>query len=64
MVGGIEEVPAAGDGELAQLLDLVMIGDFTSIQMALRAGVDPGPVPAIAGMKAVLARRGPEDDER
>ena len=62
VVGGIEEVQAAGDGELAQLLDLVMIGDFTSIQMARRAGVDPGPVPAIAGLKAVLARHPPEDD--
>jgi glucose/mannose-6-phosphate isomerase len=68
VVAGIEEVQAEGDGELAQLLDLVMIGDFTSIHLALQAGVDPGPIPAIDHIKQALAtsageRRRSEDTE-
>jgi glucose/mannose-6-phosphate isomerase len=55
VVAGIEEVRAEGDGELAQLLDLVMIGDFSSIHLALQSGVDPGPVPAIDHIKHALA---------
>jgi glucose/mannose-6-phosphate isomerase len=56
VVAGTHEVRAAGDGELAQLLDLVMVGDFTSIHLALASGVDPGPIPAINHIKAALAR--------
>ena len=54
VVGSIEEVEAEGEGELAQLLDLVMVGDFTSIHLALQEGVDPGPVPAIDEIKNSL----------
>ena len=66
VVAGIQEVRAEGDGELAQLLDLVMVGDFTSIYLALEAGVDPGPIPAIDQIKHELAtsageRREPAD---
>lgn len=57
VVGDIVEVRAEGEGELAQLLDLVMIGDFVSLHMAAREGIDPGPVPALAGLKETLAER-------
>jgi glucose/mannose-6-phosphate isomerase len=55
VVAGIEEVWAGGDGELAQLLDLICVGDFTSIHLALQEGVDPGPIPAIDHIKQALA---------
>jgi glucose/mannose-6-phosphate isomerase len=58
VVAGIEEVRAEGDGALAQLLDLVMMGDFTSLHLAAQEGVDPGPIPVLEDMKAALARPG------
>jgi len=42
----VVEVRAVGDGALAQLFDLVLLGDFVSLQLAAQEGVDPGPVPA------------------
>jgi glucose/mannose-6-phosphate isomerase len=56
-VAGIEQVRAGGEGRLAQLLDLVMVGDFTSLHLALQEGVDPGPVPVLDQIKAELAGR-------
>jgi glucose/mannose-6-phosphate isomerase len=50
------EVRAAGDGRLAQLLDLMYFGDWVSCYLALDNDVDPGPIPAIADLKARLAR--------
>jgi glucose/mannose-6-phosphate isomerase len=50
------EVEAEGEGELAQLLDLMYLGDWTSCYLALDSDVDPGPIPAIADLKARLAR--------
>ena len=55
VVAGIEEVRAEGEGELAQLLDLILIGDFVSLHMAAQEGIDPGPVPALEEIKARLA---------
>ncbi len=55
VVAGIEEVRAEGDGELAQLLDLILVGDFTSVYLALAEGIDPGPIPAIDHIKQALA---------
>jgi len=55
VVAGIEEVRAEGEGELAQLLDLIFVGDFTSVRLALEEGVDPGPIPAINHIKQALA---------
>lgn len=51
----IEEVHAAGEGELAQLLDLILIGDVTSLEMAFQEGLDPGPVPALSAIKSALS---------
>ena len=48
-------VDAAGEGRLAQLLDLMYLGDWTSYYMALANDVDPGPIDAIAQLKAKLA---------
>lgn len=53
-VARVEEVAAEGEGELAQLLDLVMVGDFVSLHLAFQAGVDPGPIPVLDQMKEAL----------
>ncbi len=53
-VAGIEEVHAEGEGDLAQLLDLVLFGDFMSLHMAYQEGIDPGPVPALSDLKRQL----------
>jgi glucose/mannose-6-phosphate isomerase len=55
VVAGIHEVQAEGEGELAQLLDLILVGDFASIYLALQEGVDPGPIPVIDELKQALA---------
>lgn len=49
-------VEAEGEGRLAQLLDLIHLGDWTSYYVALANDVDPGPIDAIAQVKARLAR--------
>jgi glucose/mannose-6-phosphate isomerase len=48
------EVRAGGEGDLAQLLDLAMIGDFVSLHLAAAEGVDPGPIPALSELKRRL----------
>jgi glucose/mannose-6-phosphate isomerase len=47
-------VEAEGEGRLAQLLDLIYIGDWTSYYLALENDVDPGPIDAISQLKAAL----------
>jgi glucose/mannose-6-phosphate isomerase len=54
VVSSIEEVHAQGDGDLAQLLDLILFGDFVSLHMAYQEGIDPGPVPALVEIKQRL----------
>ena len=51
VVASIEEVHAEGEGDLAQLLDLILFGDFVSLHMAYQEGIDPGPVPALVDLK-------------
>ena len=48
-------VDAGGEGRLAQLLDLMYLGDWTSYYLALANDVDPGPIDAITELKARLA---------
>jgi glucose/mannose-6-phosphate isomerase len=55
VVADVIEVRAEGDGDLAQLFDLVLVGDFVSLWLAAQEGIDPGPVPALSGLKAALA---------
>ncbi len=57
IVADIEEVRAAGDGALAQLFDLIMVGDFVSLYLAFQEGVDPGPIPVLDQIKFHLAVR-------
>lgn len=50
-------VEAEGEGRLAQLLDLIYVGDWTSYYLALDNDVDPGPIDAITQLKADLRGR-------
>jgi glucose/mannose-6-phosphate isomerase len=54
VVAEVLEVRAAGEGDLAQLLDLAMIGDFVSLHLAGQEGVDPGPIPVLDDLKQHL----------
>jgi glucose/mannose-6-phosphate isomerase len=54
VVAGITQIEARGEGQLAQLLDLILVGDLTSLQLALNEGIDPGPVPALDDIKLAL----------
>jgi glucose/mannose-6-phosphate isomerase len=49
------EVQAEGEGRLAQLLDLMYLGDWVSSYLALDNDVDPGPIDAITQLKAATA---------
>jgi glucose/mannose-6-phosphate isomerase len=55
VMAGIETVQAEGEGELAQLFDLMLVGTFVSLHMADRAGIDPGPIPILDTLKDELA---------
>jgi glucose/mannose-6-phosphate isomerase len=55
VVADIVEVRADGDGDLAQLFDLILVGDFVSLWLAAQEGIDPGPVPVLEALKADLA---------
>ncbi len=56
MVHDVVEVEAHGEGALAQLLDLVMLGDVMTLHLAYQAGVDPGPIPVLDELKTALTR--------
>jgi glucose/mannose-6-phosphate isomerase len=51
----VEEVLARGRSTLARLLTLIVVGDFTSVYVSLRRGVDPTPVRVIDRLKAALS---------
>jgi glucose/mannose-6-phosphate isomerase len=53
-VADIVEVRAEGEGDLAQLMDLIITGDFVSLHMAAQEGIDPGPVDALVEIKQRL----------
>jgi glucose/mannose-6-phosphate isomerase len=54
VVGSIHAVDAQGDGLMAQLFDLVLVGDLVSLHLAAQQEVDPGPIPALEFIKAGL----------
>lgn len=56
VVAKIIEVRAEGQGPLAQLFDLVLIGDCVSLELAAQEGIDPGPVPILNHVKETVAR--------
>jgi glucose/mannose-6-phosphate isomerase len=49
-------VDAGGEGRLAQLLDLMYMGDWVSCYVALQNDVDPGPIDAIFELKSRMAK--------
>ena len=49
------EVRALGEGALAQLFDLTLVGDMVSLHMAAQEGIDLGPVPVLDALKRALA---------
>lgn len=51
VVAGVEDVRAEGEGQLAQLLDLVLVGDFVSLELAAQEGIDPGPIDTLNQVK-------------
>jgi glucose/mannose-6-phosphate isomerase len=55
IVADVIEVRAKGDGPLAQLFDLILLGDLVTLQMAANEDVDPGPVPVLDEIKQRLA---------
>ena len=57
VMAGIIEVRAAGDGDLAQLFDLILTGDFVSWWLAAAEGIDPGPIPILTDLKDQLRAR-------
>ncbi|MDI6907072.1 MAG: bifunctional phosphoglucose/phosphomannose isomerase [Thermoanaerobacterales bacterium] len=59
MVGtaaGVSEFEAGGEGRLARIYSLIYLGDYASLYLAARYGIDPGPVAAIDRLKAALVR--------
>jgi glucose/mannose-6-phosphate isomerase len=56
-------VSGVGDSRIAQLMSLVLLGDYVSYYLAILYGTNPGPVKVIDYLKAELAKtqdRGPE----
>lgn len=51
VMASVQEVWAEGEGQLAQLLDLILIGDFVSLELAAQEGIDPGPIDALNHVK-------------
>jgi glucose/mannose-6-phosphate isomerase len=55
------EVWAQGNGTLAKMLSTILVGDFTSVYLAVLRGVDPTPVQTIATLKQKLAETGTKE---
>jgi glucose/mannose-6-phosphate isomerase len=55
VVAGVHEVWAEGEGQLAQLLDLMLYGTFVSLELAAQEGIDPGPMGTLDEIKAAVA---------
>src|SRR5918994_1723193 len=55
VVHDVIEVRAVGEGPLAQLFDLTLVGDMVSLHMAAQEGIDPGPIPVLDAIKGALA---------
>ena len=54
IVADVIEVTAEGQGPLAQFLDLTIVGDLTTLHVAVDLGVDPGPIPLLDDIKERL----------
>lgn len=51
VVADVARLDAEGDGALAQVLDLMFVGDLCAVELAAAEGVDPGPIPAVAALR-------------
>jgi glucose/mannose-6-phosphate isomerase len=58
VVGAVHTVRAEGEGMLAQLLDLALVGDVVSLHAAVEQDVDPGPIPVLDDIKRRVAEPG------
>ena len=58
VVADVLTVQAQGEGPLAQFMDLALVGDVTTLHLAVDLGVDPGPVPVLDDIKSRLAAPG------
>jgi glucose/mannose-6-phosphate isomerase len=47
VMADVLEVCAEGDDDLGRFLDLALLGELVSLELAAGEGVDPGPVPAV-----------------
>ena len=54
VMSDIISVEASGEGPVAQLLDLILMGDMVSLEMAAAEGLDPGPLPIVDDLKEWL----------
>ncbi len=54
----IFEIQAQGNSPLAKMISTVLIGDFTSVYLAVLHGVDPTPVEVITHLKDTLEKNG------
>ncbi len=55
------EVYAQGDGELAKMLSVILVGDFTSVYLAVLHKTDPTPVKTINTLKQKLGEIGTKE---
>ncbi|MGH1505105.1 MAG: SIS domain-containing protein [Acidimicrobiales bacterium] len=56
VMNDVIEVWSEGDGPVAELFDLVLMGDITTLELAAAEGLDPGPLPIVDSMKTWLER--------
>ncbi len=54
VMANVIPVWAEGEDDLGRFLDLALFGDFVSLHMAGREGIDPGPAPALSDVESAL----------
>jgi glucose/mannose-6-phosphate isomerase len=54
VMANVIPVWAEGDDDLSRFFDLALFGDFVSLHMAGREGIDPGPTPALSDVESAL----------
>ncbi|MEM1592058.1 MAG: bifunctional phosphoglucose/phosphomannose isomerase [Candidatus Bathyarchaeia archaeon] len=57
-LGGIHEIWSRGKCRLTKMLSTIIIGDFTSVYLAILRGIDPTPVETIERLKEKMASTG------
>lgn len=53
-MANVLSVEALGESSVAQLFDLVLMGDLTSLELAANRGIDPGPLDLVEDLKVWL----------